>query len=547
MVKNWFMVFVVAIWLPAQLHAAQFTASIDRQQLSLNERVTLTLSLRNSDLRLRAEGVDPTIDISPLHRDFDVGVPQPSNYYNIYQGRGRSTSELRIALYPKRTGKLTIPSFSVDGLATEPLHLEVLTLPADSAPEVFVRSGSNIKTMWEGQQLVVFLDIYHRVELKKAKMADILETEPTRIELMPHWQLPQDKFQSEQFGFDYEVQRLAWALFPDTVGPFSIYLPSIEVTTSEGRELRFPHQQLNIDIQPLPPGVPKDIIIGKPDVSYTRLPTQIRQHQLSSWTITLRAPVAVGALPNYLPQDMPSGETLKVYPDRAVRETFKASSGIIDQATYTFSLMPLISGDITLPPLYIPYFDPQTGTPETIAIPKQDLVSNKSSRPLPSENAGAQTNTPDNSDNSSPFTNYGWQLSSALFAALWLITLAYFLRPSSRKPVKKKAKNGGRRHPDGSTSQTHPRHQLLKALGTRTLAEGLEKWRREHPAEREIGQAIVQIQRQYYGQREEVELSEKELINLARKIEQIKQQGTVEKRDSDAQWLTEIFRCQKTP
>ncbi|HGX91877.1 MAG TPA: hypothetical protein ENK35_01020, partial [Candidatus Tenderia sp.] len=87
MVKNWLFILSTLMFLPSLAQGAIFTASVDRQQLSLHEKLTLTLSLNNSDVRLRAEGVNPTIDLSVLHGDFDVGVPQVSSRYNIYQGR----------------------------------------------------------------------------------------------------------------------------------------------------------------------------------------------------------------------------------------------------------------------------------------------------------------------------------------------------------------------------------------------------------------------------------------------------------------------------
>jgi 23S rRNA A1618 N6-methylase RlmF len=46
--------------------ATTFTATVDRAQLSQEEHIILTLSLMNSDIRLRAEGANPNIDLSVL-------------------------------------------------------------------------------------------------------------------------------------------------------------------------------------------------------------------------------------------------------------------------------------------------------------------------------------------------------------------------------------------------------------------------------------------------------------------------------------------------
>ncbi len=539
MVKIWLAIFTTLLSLPSLTHAAVFTASIDRQQLNLNEKLTLTLSLSNSDTRLRAEGVDPTIDISVLHRDFDVGVPQASNRYNIYQGRGRSTSELRIALYPKRPGQLTIPSFRVDGAQTEEITVEVVALAPDQAPEVFVRKGSNLTTLWEGEQLVVFLDIYHRVKLLKAKMSDILETEPQRIELLPHWKLPQDKFQSKQFGFNYEVQRLAWALFPDKAGRFSVYLPSIDVTTSEGRSLRFPHQKLDFNIRPLPEEVPPDIIIGKPEISYTRLPTHIKQHQLSHWSVTIRAPVAVGGLPNYLPQER-SVDELKIYPDRAVRESLKSSAGITDQARYTFSLMPLISGPLSVPPISIPYFDTETGTLSLFEVPKQAITIEAADGIAPFTDMDRNTfGSPQEIRHTlvSP-----WPLAALLFACLWLLTLAYVVwNKVKTAPQKQQAPTKKSTAIDHEISEgDRLKQQVLEALGTKTLAEGIEGWQKNHPEQSQIKNTLAQLQRYYYGPPQHGDKTlPTQQINKALKT--IKESPKT-RADQTSRWLTETFQ-----
>ncbi len=543
MVKNWLFILSTLMFLPSLAQGAIFTASVDRQQLSLHEKLTLTLSLNNSDVRLRAEGVNPTIDLSVLHGDFDVGVPQVSSRYNIYQGRGRSTSELTIALYPKRAGQLTIPAFTVDDAETQALAIEVLSLAPDNAPEVFVRKGSNINTVWEGQQLVVFLDIYHRVSLEKAKMSDILETEPTRIELIPHWKLPQGKFQSEQFGFSYEVLRLAWAIFPDSPGKFSVYLPSLDITTRNGHLRRFPHQQLSFDIQALPAGIPKDIIIGKPEISYTRLPTQLTQNQLASWSVTIRAPVTVGGLPNYLPLDMEEEKGLKIYPDRAIRETFKSSDGIIDQASYTLSLMPLLSGTLSAPSLDIPYFDTEAGTTGRFEVPGQVLTVEASRLTNDTQINSSPAASP--TENTQEAAHRWWQLSTLLFACLWLITLTYAAVTKIRKRGENKTENlhAASRTAKQNNEATRLRQELLNALGTTTLAAGIEKWQKHYPAESHIRDVLEQLQRQYYGPDKEVDakLLEKQIREI---LDLIIRRKEIENTKTPEAWLVETFRTQ---
>jgi len=119
----------------AAVQAAELKATVDRREAALNEHVALTISLINSDTRLRAEGISPNVDLSVLTKDFDIGTPHVENRYNIYRGRGRSTSELSVDLFPRRDGRLVIPAFRVDGLSTAPIIIEARKLPAGAVAD----------------------------------------------------------------------------------------------------------------------------------------------------------------------------------------------------------------------------------------------------------------------------------------------------------------------------------------------------------------------------------------------------------------------------
>src|SRR3569623_1150146 len=245
-------------------HAAQLHASVAHSALALNEPVTLTLALTDSDTRLRAEGVSPNVDLCVLAKDFDVGTPTVSNRYNVYQGRGRSTSELRVELFPRRAGTFTIPVFRLEGLATQALTLSVRALPADAIPEVFSRGGVSKGTVWQRDQFVAWLDVYHRVQRKSASVGEYIDTEPTRIELLEHRELPQGEREEEVQGTRYGVTRIAWAIYPKESGELKVVLPDVWIVTADGRKLRLPHQPEVVHVRALPATVTDDIAVGAP-------------------------------------------------------------------------------------------------------------------------------------------------------------------------------------------------------------------------------------------------------------------------------------------
>ena len=484
----------------ASANAAELKARVDRNQLSVEQHIRFTLELINSDTRLRAEGVKPNVDLTLLSDNFTLSRPSADNRYNIYQGRGRSSSTLTVTLFPRNPGRFTIPSFEIDGLRTKPINIEV-TPPSNTAPaELFVRSGSNKTSVWVNEQLVVYLDLYHRIALDKASLGDNMETEPTQIELLPNWKLEQARRSETYQGYDYEVERIAWAIFPQQNGTLTVQLPDVwAVSQSAGEEKRrLEHQRLTIEVKPLPAGVPADIIIGKPTLAQTRLPLQTKQHQLTSWTVTVKAPVAVISLPELLPGvALPEG--LRLYPDTARRETLLNNDGIIDRADYVLSVMPLASGDFVLPPIRVPYFDPELGQSDYVELPGQSLTITPA--PLPENPTTLTLPMPEIALNNSGINidQWRWPIATALFASLWIMTLILWQR--SRRV----ATTAVATKPATLPAQTIVRHplqqQLLDAFNSKTLEEGLAQWLKHYPEEKTVATGVRAVQRLCYGQR----------------------------------------------
>ena len=535
MVKTSSSLLVLLASLPLAVLASGFNAEVDRHQLAPNESLTLTLSLKNADLRLRAEGLEPNIDLSPLHQDFDVGVPKSNFRYNIYQGRGRSSSEIKVILHPKRPGNTTIPAFEINGQATQPIKLQIVDNATNNqAPDIFVQAGTTHQgPLWVGQQLVVYLDVFHRIELDEAKLSDILETEPTRIELLPHWPLPQHKTQQHHQGYDYQVQRMSWALFPQDAGTLKVYLPSTHITSSNKNELNFSHQQLSFDVKALPENLPADIIIGRPEIRLEPLPSNIKQHQLNHWTITIDAPTEVSGLPKFLPTP-PLATTLQSYPDKAIRDTLKTHLGISDQASYSHSIIASQAGAFEVPQQLIPYFDPNNGELAYVTIPAQAFVVK--SGPVLVNERSLLAETPNVPSQTLGLTSWHWM--TALLALSNLLTLGLLLkRRTNPRPTTQQ------NQPTSST--TNYKHSPIATLLHETNADSLEallhRWKTlpNSSLRDEVSELTKQLQALVYGNNEIIEKERiKELcIEIGEKAKSIL--ATEIHQDKQDKWLPE--------
>lgn len=531
----------------AAAHAAEFSAAVDRSTSVLNEPVVLTLSLVNSETRLRAEGVSPNVDLSVLAKDFDVGVPQVSNRYNINLGRGRSTSELTVELFPRRAGTFTIPAFRVDDLTTKPIRLSVRDLPAGSLPEVFSRGGVNKRNVWQREQFVAWLDVYHRIALKSASVGEYIDTEPLRIELMEHRELPQSEREETVQGTPYQVTRIAWAIFPKDSGELRIVLPDVWLVAADGRKLRLPHQPEKVTVRALPAAVTDDIAVGAPQLSQTAPSPAPAVNQLSTWTVTVSGPFSRFALPDMLPLP-PAPARVKLYADRAARSSDVKGDGVTTVVAYSLSALPEQGGRYDLPRVRIPYFDTERGEMAVAESPGPVLdVPGGTAFAAPAP--AAQKPEPPAAVQQSAVAGGGeaglWQMSSALFAMLWLATLTLWWRSRTRSTPQQLKPAPVSQAP---LQNLHPlQARLLNALGGRSLELGLREWEAKHGVDPEVRAAVRGVQNLLYGPRKTADQAALS-AQVAAAIDKIR--GTAPKFDTSAAgdpWRPEAFSRQAPP
>ncbi|MFQ5487878.1 MAG: BatD family protein [Gammaproteobacteria bacterium] len=517
--------------------ADTFTASVDRKQLYADEQVLLTLSLVNSDTRLRAAGLDPNVDLSVLTRDFDVGVPRASHRYNISRNRGRSTSEIKVLLFPKHSGTLHIPPFTVDGQHSQVITLQVQPAKVEKNPPLFVRSGTTQQHLWVGERTIAYLDLYHRIALKSARLGGALDTEPLRLHLAP---LPQQERSTTIDGLTYKVSRSVWSLTPVKARPVTIKFPDVWVETATGKHIRLPFTESSLQVRPLPAGTPADILVGKPALEQSLPPGNHPAHHPIPWRITLRAPAALQALPARLPlADTPA---LKIYFDEPARDWEENEQGVMMAvARYSGYVIPLKEGKLTLPTLELPYFAPQEGRVKQAVLPGAELeVMVAAPAPLPAAVSPTPITAPSSARSVAGSDSGWWQPATVLFAILWLLTgLLWWQRSRTG------AAAGGKPpvvqgRPMEASSRPPMIRALTAALRAQSLEEGVQRWERKRGPDPELRQLVQAVQALHYaapGNEESAQLRlEKEVRQFVKRSRRASRN-----RAADDPWLPENF------
>jgi len=538
MVRGGAILLLCCLLAAAPTWAASFTASVDRKQSYTDEQVLLTLSLVNSDTRLRAEGLDPNVDLSVLTRDFDVGVPRASHRYNIYRNRGRSTSEIKVALFPKHSGSLRIPPFTVDGLRSKAITLQILPAKVEKDPPLFIRSGITRQRLWTGEQTIAYLDLYHRIALKSARLGGDLDTEPLQLHLTP---LPQQERSTTIDGLTYKVSRSAWSITPLDARPLTIKFPDVWVETAAGRRIRLPFTETHLQVRPLPAGTPSDILVGKPRLEQTLPGGAHPANRPIPWHITLRAPAATQALPASLPiADTP---LLKIYFDEPARDWEENEQGdMIAVARYTGYVIPQRAGKLMLPALKLPYFDPQEGRVQQAVLPGASLeVTGGTSIPLPTtQPSPPPTAAADAKHMVENTSSSWWQPAAILFALLWLSTcLLWWHRwRSAAEAVRNPSVERGR--PPRLPARPPMIGALTAALQAHSLEEGVRRWEQEQGPDLQLRRLVSEVQAFHYA------VSGNEGAEQARLEEEVRQfvkrsGRSAGKRTADDPWLPENF------
>ncbi len=500
---------LLLIALPVQ--AATFKATVDRTQLYMGEGILLTLSLVNSDTRLRAQGLDPNVDLSVLTRDFELGTPRASHRYNIHRNRGRSTSEIRVHLFPRHPGELHIPPFTVDDLSTAAITLRVLPAREDPSPPVFARHGSDKERLWTGERAIVYLDLYHRVTLKSARLGGPLDTEPKRLHLS---ELPVEERKTVIEGLEYQVTRTAWSLTPVIPGSLEIYFPDIWVETAEGERIRLPFADRRLEVMALPAEVAPGTLVGRPALEQNLPEEGLRVGSPFTWEIVLRAATDLQALPASLPLDAPPA--LKIYFEPPQRDWETLDGQSLAVARYRAYVMPLVPGRLALPELRLPYFDPATRRLAEVRLPPAEVAVAPGVRPpmsmadmppaatptTPQAPAGTVEKTP-----VFPRTDPLARTAAILFAALWLITLILWWRHARHytgpAPARSRPAPGEATRVAPGACALHERPPLVRslaeALGNPSLEAGLHQWEQAHGQDTELRRLVQAVLRHHYA------------------------------------------------
>lgn len=440
---------LLLVSLTTSLQANELKVEPDRTRLYEGEVLTLTvtgsmkLDINLSNLFDFDLSDLPAPDIEKVDRDFEIlGKNQR---YSIRTENNEMIGEITwtYQLAPKRNGTLTIPTLSFKDSTSKPVTIEVVsgTPPDQSADgrDSFIELSADKAEVYVQEQLTLTIRLFFSGNLIRGELS---EPEHPNAIIEPLGK--QREFSRYRDGVRYRVVERRYALFPQQPGQLSLAPIRFEGQARDASGklifLRDSEQLYDVPVKDVPAGFTGDTWLPASDLSLDEAglpPTmKVETGENLTRTITLKATgLPSEALPP-LPDATPEG--LRSYPEQPERSTEVTPAGLTSTLSQTSALVPVQSGQLTLPEIRVPWWDTNSDSQRVAVIPARVLQVAGASAPVtqPTEPARQEQEPeapdPGKASESEPDSGISpWQWLSLALAVLWLVTAGLWWRARS--------------------------------------------------------------------------------------------------------------------
>jgi hypothetical protein len=466
--------------------SAALQAFVDRNPVAEDESFTLTLE-SGGDL-------DGSPDLSPLRRDFDVEGQARSSSISIINGSMSRTSQWRIQLMAKHSGRLTIPPISVGGERSPSLTLTVTPAgqPSASAADggLFLEVSVKPHTVYVQQQILYTVRLFSAVTL--ANGSSLSGPSPPGGDAVVE-KLGEDKhYQAVRNGMRYQVTERSYALYPQKSGDLAIPPLVLEgdiVQNGGGglfafdpfnQSVRHKHlrsQAEHVTVKPIPAAFHGSHWLPARSLQLEEVwapdPPRFRIGQPATRTVAI---MADGLTASQLP--VLAGvavKGLKQYPDQPSLKDTQANDGVTGLRTQKIAYIPTQAGEVTLPAIEIPWWNTDSDRQEVARLPARTFTippapgSAANPPPPPAPDSTTPQSTPAATARAAqpppPQTQSvsdRWPWIALVLGCAWLATLAAWWRHSRRTP--------GRAAPPAGVAEDESLRRVEKSLKAGCLA-----------------------------------------------------------------------------
>jgi hypothetical protein len=335
-------------------------------------------------------GSNPQISpptISGLENLTIIAGPNSSSRFYWSNGRASSTLQLVYTMLADEPGPASIPAVEVEvngrTYSTEPLSLQVAKGPSRPQPraqggqpqqsdtfDVFIVAELGADETWVGQPvpLTVTLLASQRVSnLAWRQEPSFSSTRVETLEVNPDTEAYRTVVEGRQYNAYPVIRKI---LVPPGPGLIEIEPYIAQITVREGGQDLFDFftsgraqtivrksDKLTLYVRQLPPGKPEGF--GGAVGTFKLRAAFDRQQALVNDAVALKATVeGEGILSSVEPPMFTPPADLKVFDPRVVESHRSVKGKIISKKSWEWIIVPLVAGELQIPELRFPFFDP---------------------------------------------------------------------------------------------------------------------------------------------------------------------------------------------
>lgn len=429
MVKWYSRLLLVGLSLLWQAQAAtQLKASVDKNPAMYGEAIVLQLVLD--------EKVDAgLLDFAALESDFRVSGPSVSQSMQIINGQSSQSTAWQLSLFPRRTGTLTIPAFTVGSVSSNPISIEVQPASQSSGKgaELFLENSFSHEAVHVQQMLYYEIKIYFKGELQRGNLSQP-ELNGAEVE-----QVGKDVENSEIVnGERYQTITRRYSVVPQKSGNLTLSAPFFNGEMIDRDNSRYDYfartkavsaegKPLTLSVSAIPDGqqhhwLPSELVALTEEWSPSA--QQLVQGEPVTRTITL---TALDLADHQLP-DLPLGTVngAKIYPEQPQSHKAERKGRIVAQKVFSYAIIADKSGTLTMPEVQVHWWNTKTNQPDVAVLPAVTLqVSPNPQQPEHNDTAVPEPGVvPVPAE---PVSDWYFSYSSWLLLVLWIATVAMWL------------------------------------------------------------------------------------------------------------------------
>lgn len=445
----------LCLLLPVLASADTLISGIDRSSIAKDETLTLTLTYDGDDN-------DAELDTRQLEQQFTILGRNRSSRVSITNGSMNNSSAWIFELQPKKSGKLLIPSFQVNGEFSEAITIDVSDKPANNGPDPNLYTEVEIDKPHPRVQEQVIVN--WRLITTDMKLSRPSIDTPQLSNVMVYDLGTRQYQRSSPTGTLETVLEQRMAFFPQQSGTLDIpslrfnFLLSVQRRFGTGLvhnafEKRFLNTEpKSIEIAPAPQDAQNRAWMPAQAIGLSQQLTGLSSNKTATVGKVLTRTVitrSVGLMSEQLQAPDWQADGFKVYAEKPTLQNESKLEGVIGTRLDHVTLIPTRPGTLTLPTLTIPWFNTVSGQWENATLPAQSIdvvagtatpqqtgvapaapatttTNNRATTPAMTDAAKDQTSTT-HTATAPTLTNwlphYGWVIALA-----GLVILALFLR-----------------------------------------------------------------------------------------------------------------------